>query len=380
MRIMILHSRYLSGDASGENRVVEDEARLLSNGGHEVRMWAPSARGLNGADLLRTGARAVWSRHAAAEVRRVARRFRPDVIHCHNLFPALSPAVLRTSSEAPVVMTLHNYRLLCLPATLLRDGRICESCVGRVPWPGVVHGCYRGSVPQSAGMALSIVTHRTVGSFDRVALFLAVSRFVRDKHVQAGFAPERIRVKPNFAWGIPRREGPGEYFLYLGRLSEEKDVGTLLTAWHRVRWPLLVVGDGPERSRLEAMAPAGVEFRQTVPPSVAAELLRRARAILLPSICYEGEPRVVLEAYAAGVPVVASGIGGLADLVPDGLSGIVASPRSPNAWAEAAERLSDDTESERLGEGAHQLWQERHSPERGLQELEAAYLESVGRR
>src|SRR5262245_48971897 len=127
MRVLVLHSRYLSGAVSGENRVVDDEVRLLREGGHEVSVFFPTRRASSlGAAL--EGFSAVWSRAAVERVRQITERQRPDIVHCHNLFPALSPAVIRAarSAGAAVVMTLHNYRLICLPATLLRKGKVCE--------------------------------------------------------------------------------------------------------------------------------------------------------------------------------------------------------------------------------------------------------------
>jgi glycosyltransferase involved in cell wall biosynthesis len=372
MRVLVLHSRYLSGTSSGENRVVEDEVELLRAAGHEVRLWAPSPEDAGGGWRLGLGARAVWSRPAVREVERLAAELRPDVVHVHNLYPMLSPAVLRTAA-APVVVTLHNYRLLCLPATFLRDGRACEDCLGRLPWPGVVHRCYRGSAPGSAALAASLGVHRRVGTFRHVSGFLAVSEFVRDKHADAGMDAARIRVKPNFVAPLPRREGPGGDFLYLGRLSPEKGLDRLVGRWRDIPGRLVVVGDGPDRARLEAAAPNTVEFVGAVPPDQVGGYLAQARALVLPSICYEGAPRTVVEAYAAGVPVIANRNGALPSVVADGVTGLLVDPGNPGGWRDALARLGDDAVSARLGEGAFAAWHSRYSPEQGLADLEAAY-------
>ena len=370
MRILVLHSRYASGHLSGENRVVADEARLLEQAGHEVCIWAPSGEGLRGARALRAGVQAVWSRAAA----NVVRDYRPDVVHCHNLFPLLSPAVLRQASgDAPVVVTLHNYRLLCLPATFVRDGRSCEDCLGRVPWRGAVYGCYRGSRAASTPLALSLTLHRAIGSFDRVSLYLAVSEFVREKHVQAGFPRARIRVKPNFVWPSERRCGPGGAFLYVGRLAPEKGIRQLVEAWRAVPAPLVVVGDGPDAKRLRSSLPPNVELRPPVPPEEIPRLLASARALVFPTLAYEGAPRAILEAFAAGVPVLARSVGAVPELVENGVSGLLLQSLEAAEVAAAAERLLDDTEAERMGEAAWATWRDRYSPERGLANLEEAY-------
>jgi glycosyltransferase involved in cell wall biosynthesis len=379
MRILVLHSRYLSGAVSGENRVVQDEVELLRKAGHQVCLWAPSPADVGGVRLLGLGASAVWSGRAVAALRDLVRRHRPEVVHCHNLFPMLSPAVVRAAAEkAAVVVTLHNYRLLCLPANLLREGTVCEACLGRLPWRGVRYRCYRGSALASGALAASLALHRRLGTFDQVKLYLAVSRFVRDKHLEAGFPPERVWIKPNFVWNASPRPGPGEYFLFLGRFSPEKDLDTLLEVWRSARGRLLLAGDGPDAARLRRTGPARVEFLPAQPPEEAAKLLARARALLLPSLSYEGAPRSLLEAYAAGVPVLANDIGALPELVEEGVSGLTLQPRDRDRWAAAIQRLEDDDECVRLGEGALRLWHERYSPERGLQELEVAYARSLG--
>jgi glycosyltransferase involved in cell wall biosynthesis len=319
--------------------------------------------------------RAVWSRKAVARVRSLLREVSVDVVHVHNLFPMLSPAILKEVRQRGVglVVTLHNFRFMCLPATLLRDGRVCEDCVGRLPWPGVIHRCYRSSLGGSAALGTSLTLHRTLGTFRGAGLYLAVSDFVRAKHTEAGFRAEQIRVKPNFAWATERRSGPGDYFLYLGRLSEEKGLAVQLEAWKEIDAPLLIAGDGPERPRLERMATGDVAFLGAVSPARAAELLRGARALVLPSTCYEGAPRTIPEAYAAGVPVITSRLGGLPEFVDDGRSGLLVAPGDVGALREAARRVIDDDLSNRLGEGAHRLWRERYSPEVGLRALEEAY-------
>lgn len=372
MRILVLHSRYATGPSSGENRVVDDEVELLRSGGHDVHLWSPMPDDSSTASRAGMAASAVWSRGAVAEVRRLARELEPDVVHVHNLFPLLSPAVLR-AGVAPTVVTLHNYRLLCLPAVFLRDGKACEDCLGKLPWRGVAHRCYRGSAAGSAALAASLGVHRAAGSFRRVGMFLAVSEFVREKHLEAGFDPDRIRVKPNFTTPLPRREGPGRDFLFLGRLSEEKGLDRLVGMWRDVPARLVVVGDGPERARLEAMAPDTVEFRGAVRSDEVPAFLAGARALVLPSICYEGAPRTVVEAYAAGVPVVANRWGALPSVVSDGETGLLAQPGDPGAWRAALESLLVDEISERLGAGAFSAWRTGYSPEQGLADLEAAY-------
>jgi len=357
---------------------VEDEARLLSEGGHDVHLFAPSVGQPSGVGLVSVAAGTVWSKASSAQVRQRIDEWKPDVVHCHNLFPALSPAVLRVARDGPpLVLTLHNYRLLCLPATFQRDGRLCEDCLHRAPWPGIVHRCYQDSAAASAVLASSILLHRAIGSFDRIRLFIAISEFVRAKHVEGGLSPGRIVVKPHFSWEMERREGPGEYFLYLGRLSPEKGVSTIVDAWRTVPSRLLIVGDGPAAGALRANAPPNVEFRGPVGADQVPDLLRRARAVLAPSIAHEGAGRVVVEAYAAGVPVLVSRSGGLPEIVQDGATGMILPPGDTAAWGEAARRLLEDAESERMGRVGWETWVRNYTPERALIDLQECYRKAM---
>jgi glycosyltransferase involved in cell wall biosynthesis len=249
--------------------------------------------------------------------------------------------------------------------------------LGKLPWRGVRYRCYRNSTLASGSLAASLSIHRALRTFERVKLFLAVSGFLRAKHIAGGFAPQDIVVKPNFAWPVERRRGPGEFFLYLGRLSPEKGLHGLLKAWPRQAGRLVVVGDGPDDRRLREVAPPEVEFRGSLGPQEAAETLRRARALVLPSLSFEGSPRTVPEAYAAGVPVVASRSGALPEVIDHGVTGLLAVPGDSSSWTEAIGSLSDDRKVKRLSDGAWQAWRERYSPERGLEALEASYQRAL---
>jgi hypothetical protein len=344
LRILTLHSRYLSGSVSGENRVVEDETSLFWEAGHQVRLWDPVPEGTTGVRLLRAGVGTIWSRRAVMTVRQLIEGLQPDIVHCHNLFPELSPAVLRTASSyaVPVVMTLHNYRSLCLPATFVRDGRICEDCLGRYPWPGVVHACYRGSTAGSAALAGSLSFHRTVRTFDRATMFVAVGEFVRRKHIEAGWPADRIHVKSNFAWPSKPREGPGEYFLVLGRLSPERAwparPGSRCRASPR-GWRRTTSGGAEGEHvvagrRIPGRSPGGVgSIVRQIERCWFLRLLRRTA---------RGIPKRMRRASRSSQRPRRT-----PDVVEDNASGVGAR-RAPR-WAEAADRLLDDAESQPWG-------------------------------
>ena len=377
VRVLILHSRYLSGAMSGENRVVDDEVEMLRRGGHDVTLLAPSADRLSTPALVgRTFASIGVARSVADHVRTE----KIDLVHCHNLYPTLGARVFHAaaSAGAAVLQTLHNYRWMCLAGTFYRDGHVCEDCLGRSTLPGVIHACYRGSRAESTVLSASIARTRAAGTLTSVDRFLAVSDFVRTKHVENGFPAERVVVKRNVVAPSDRRVGPGRYFLVLSRLSPEKGVAELVEAWGPDLGELRIVGDGPERAAIERLArDRGVDVERPVAPDEVPSLLLGARALLVPSVCYESSPRVAVEAYAAGVPVIASRIGGLPEAVVEGETGLTVRPGERGGWAEAARLLLDDDISCRFGEAAYTRWRSEFTPERGLAALESAYADAL---
>jgi glycosyltransferase involved in cell wall biosynthesis len=378
MRIAILHSQYRSGSLSGENRVVADEISLLRSAGHDVLSWCPIPDEGPPLSMAQLGFRAVWSRDAQSRVRALASRFRPDVVHVHNLFPMLSPAILDIGKTIPLVMTLHNYRLMCLPADLFRQSRQCELCIGHVPWKGVLFHCYRNSYLASAALALSLTAHRLASSFDGVRVFIAVSELVRRKHVEGGLPADRILVKGHFTWPTARRRGPGRYLLYVGRLSPEKGITWLAEAWQKSWGQLRIVGDGPEARTLRRLARTrAIELVGPRSPAEVSSDISRARAVVIPSLWSEPFGRSAIEAYAAGVPVIANAVGALSEVVVDGTTGLFVAPRS-EAWERAINQLQDDEESHRLGAGAYEAWLNEYSPPANLRQLERIYGEAAG--
>lgn len=331
MRCLLVHNSYQQ--AGGEDQVFRAEAGLLeAHGHHVVRYTAHNDRvgELGRVALART---TIWNGAAYREVRALLRRAQVELVHVHNTFPLISPAVhyAARAERVPVVQTLHNYRLVCPNALLFRDGRVCVDCVGKhVPVPGVVHACYRGSRAASGVTAAMLATHRALGTWTRaVDVFIALSEFAREQHIKGGLPAERIVVKPNFVDPDPGpREGDehGGYALFVGRLTPEKGVDTLLAAWERVgrTMPLRIVGDGPlaERVRAVAQRVAGVEWCGAQSRERVLAHMRGAGLLVVPSLWYEPFGVVVAEAFGVGLPVLASDLGNLLVMVREGDTGL----------------------------------------------------------
>lgn len=388
--MLLVHERYRQ--RAGEDAVFDAELELLRGMGHPVDALVvdndaiPDDPGLG--QKIRLGVETIWSRRGAGLVsRRLAAR-PVDVVHVHNTFPLLSPSIYGAvrSSGAAVVQTIHNYRPICPAATLFRDGRPCEDCVGRaVAWPSVVHGCYRDSRVQTLPIAAMLATQRVTRSWQNVDAFIALTEFAASKLAEGGLPADRIHVKANFIAPDPGpRTGAGEGFLFVGRLAPEKGIGTIIDAA-----PLLdpaivvrVVGDGPEEDRLRAAAtahpalrPAGRLDRSAVLAELAA-----CRALVFPSLWYEGLPMTLLEAFAVGVPVIAARIGAAAALVEDGVTGLTFEPgdhaalAARLAWAQA-----HPAEMAAYGQAARKRFEARYTADASHRRLLEIYATAQDR-
>jgi glycosyltransferase involved in cell wall biosynthesis len=381
LRILQVHTRYRY--EGGEDAVVRAEAALLAAADHEVVPYVaenPRRPGPAAAAMLASA----WNPAAARALRATARRVRPDVAHVHNTWFALTPAVAAALDGAgvPVVMTLHNYRIVCANASLFRDGRPCEDCVGSHPWHGVRHRCYRDSLASSTAAAATITVNRLLGTWERhVRVFLALNDFARQRFVSGGLPAGRVWVKPNSVADPGRRAGPpssSRTVLYVGRLTPEKGVGVLLDAWRRLGrdgLELVVIGDGPMRAELERRPPPAVRFLGRQEPAAVHEWMLRSRALVFPSWLYEGQPMSVLEAFAAGLPVLASRLGGNVELVGGVGDDWLVPARDPAALAEALAALTDGR-VDQAGARARGRYEQEFTGPHNLRLLEAAYQEA----
>jgi glycosyltransferase involved in cell wall biosynthesis len=389
VRVLLLHNRYQR--RGGEDTLFDAVGALLASRGHAVRPLEVTNADIGGAvSPLRAAGCAVWSPAAGRAVAQAVARFRPDVVHVHNFFPLLSPSVHRACrrSGVAVVQTLQNYRLLCPNALLFRDGHPCEECLGRaVPWPGVVHGCYRGSRLATAPVAAMVAVHRALRTWQRaVDVFVAPTEFVRRKFAEGGLDPRRIAVQPNLVEASPEPgDGQGGYALAVGRLSEEKGFDTLVAAWARLgrELPLKIVGDGPLLRALRAAAAEvapDVEWTGWAPAAEVRRLMRSAMLVVVPSRWYETFGNVIVEAFAAGAPVVAARHGAMAELVQDGRTGLLFEPGNAVELAAAVRWLaSSPRELGALRREARAEFEARYGEERYYARLLQIYARAIER-
>ncbi len=379
MNILIAHNAYQQ--RGGEDMVVEAEIALLRDHGHRVQVYAQHNDALKHMSQAAAAVTAIWSARSTRDIARLCRDFRPDVIHVHNTFPLISPSLYWSASRSgvPVVQTLHNFRLLCPQAIFLREGKICEDCIGKLPWRSVARKCYRESAAQSAVVAGMLATHRILGTFrDRVTRYIALNSFARDKYVAGGLPRERFRIKPNFVPSCAKpAHGVRNGGLYVGRLSSEKGVQILAAAVRELgSLPLQVLGSGPLEPMVREV------FRERYlgfePLARILQRMQSARYLVVPSICYENAPRTIVEAFSCGVPVIASRLGALADIVQDGVTGLLFTPgdaadlRAKLAWAEA-----HPAEMARMGQAARAEYEAQYTPERNYEILMDIYDDAI---
>jgi len=388
MHILVAHNFYK--EPGGEDQCVAAEVAMLKSHGHQVTQYCLSNNAIDGMGRLELASRTIWSRPAFRELRQMFRTHRPQIAHFHNTLPLISPAAYYAAraENVRVVQTLHNFRLCCANALLFRDGKVCEDCLGRaLAWHGIVHKCYRGSRAASSAIATMILAHRMLGTWrNAVDVYIALSEFSRRKLVEGGLHADQIAVKSNFAYPDPGPgAGKGGFAIYVGRLSAEKGVETLLAAWRNLgNGPLLkIVGDGPMGVAVQEAAAhnATVQWLRGVSHETVYELVGEAAFLVLPSQCYENSPRVVIEAFARGTPVIVSGLGAMAEIVDDGRTGLHFKPGDPEDLAgKVRSILADPAKLQRMRQAARQIFDQNFTADANHAILMAIYERAIDSR
>lgn len=391
MRILKAHNRYQQ--PGGEDTTFERETALLTQHGHEVITYERDNAEIatySRWQHIGLAASTLWSFESTRQLSVLIQRNRPDVAHFHNTFPLISPAAYHTCQRlgVPVVQSLDNPRLICPAATFYRDGQLCQDCLGKTPpWPGVVHACYRHSRSQTAVVAGMLTLHRWIKTWlSQVTRFVASTEFYRQQFIQGGLPAGKISVKPHFVTPDPglRDKYPGDYALYIGRLEPAKGIATLLEAWRELPDIVLKIrGGGPVREALEATVRkhhlSQVQLVERLSTQALFELIKGARALIWPSEgYYETFGLVAVEAFACGVPVIASRVGVNAEIVDDHRTGLHFEPGNSQDLAQKVRWLFEHPQQAiRLGKAARAVYEAKYTPERNYRLLMGIYHQVI---
>jgi glycosyltransferase involved in cell wall biosynthesis len=387
LRILGVHNYYLR--PGGEDTSFAQEMGLMERRGHEVVRFTRRNDELGGRSAIRMAADAVWNRESYRSLRGVVRKNRIDVVHFQNTFPVISPAAIHAAKAegAATVMSLRNYRLLCANSLLMRRGRPCELCVGRkVGWQGIRHRCYKDSRAASAAVVALNTFHRAIGTWTKkVDMFIALTEFARSKLIEGGLPAPRIAVNGNFLSPDPGSgTGSGRFFLYVGRLSEEKGIATLLDAWAGLvteDWKLVIVGSGPEDTRVtaaQALDPSIEWLGQRDSPEIM-ELMGEAVALVFPSRWYEGMPRTIIEAFSRGTPVLAFDLGAMREMIISGRTGFLGEPGDTEQLRLRLRRIIENPEEmTAMRVNCRAEYREKYTEDSSYDRLRAIYDRALG--
>jgi len=398
MKVLFVHNYYQSASPSGEDRAFQNEVKMQKNNGVEVRVYAR-----HNDEIVEYGtyekcwlpAENIWSIKTYRDLQRIMKKEKPDVAHFHNIWYLVSPSAYYACKDVgiPVVQTLHNYRFFCANGLLFRNGSVCESCIGKLGLKGIVNGCYRNSRLYSIPIVLVEGIHRILSTYNKVVdAYIALTEFSRKKYVECGIIPRKLFVKPNVLMDVPvpRYSNNGDV-VFVGRLSEEKGIDTLIAAVrhlrsNRINIPKIqIVGDGPFKRQLENTIKTqgidNIELAGHKEHREITDIVRSARFVVLPSLCYESFPLVIMEAYACGKPVVASRIGALAELVEGGKTGLLFEPGNARDLATKIRWLHEHEDAcVGMGMNARRVFDDKYTAKRNFEALMHIYKSVVPQR
>lgn len=386
--ILLVHNFYQSHAPSGEDLVFLEDEKLLRANGHQVTLFTPQSDAIKQFSPLKKARllwQITWSRESYRAIEELIRREKPDIAHIYNTFPLISPSIYFACRkyDIPVVQTVQHYRIFCATGLAFRDNRVCEECLEHGQLRALKYGCYRNSRLQTLPVTGMYWVHKSLGSWTKyVDMYVVPTEFMRRKYIQAGIATERVAVKPNFFVSLPEPSYEHEnYAIFLGRLSVEKGVRTLLTAWRELPdIPLKILGDGLLREEVEAAVDKGmaIEFLGQRSHEECLDWLRRATFMIMPSEWYEGFPMTIREAFACGKPVIASRLGAMAEIIEDGRTGLLFEPGNPHDLAAKVKWLANHKDQvAAMGRSARRECESKYNADKNYDILMSIYEKTL---
>ncbi len=389
MKILFVHNKYQQ--RGGEDVAVELESSLLSEKGHIVEiLFFDNAEIESGNNSLVKGVRAIYNRHSSRLLTKKVAEFQPDILHIHNLFFIASPSILYAAwkKNIPVVQTIHNYRLICANALLLRNNHPCEKCIHNIfPLSGIIYKCYRNSSSASALVTLITSWHKLIGTWQKkVDKYIALTHFAKNKldHSSLNPQPNQIVVKPNFIPDPGANHSVREnFFLFVGRLSPEKGANFLCEAFAKLQHQLIIAGDGPEKEKLEKQYSGftNISFIGQRERTAVLNLMGKCKALIIPSLWYEGLPFTMLEAFSFGTPVLASKLGGMEESIDAGKNGFLFQPNDPASIIDCIMHFLESTKYDPgIYTTTREIYLRKYHPESNYNSIMNIYEEVIKRK
>ncbi|MBF0120235.1 MAG: glycosyltransferase family 4 protein [Desulfobacterales bacterium] len=381
MKVLLIHNYYKW--SGGEDHVFLSEKALLENHGHEVLIYTKNNNELEKMNPLILGSKTIWNHDVYRELSEFVKKTKPNVVHFHNTFPIISPSAYYAikKKNIPIIQTLHNFRLFCLNSNLLYQQNICEQCMGKLfPWKGVLRSCYRSILPSLTLSAMNI-THQILNTWKKkVDIFIALTDFSRQKFIEGGLPDNKILIKPNFFKSeLQIKKRIGEYALFVGRLTDEKGINIIISAWEnlKIKIPLKIIGDGPLYSKIKKQNKE-IEFLGQISRDHVISFMAKAKFLILPSICYENFPMTIPEAYSNSLPIIASNLGVMSSLIINNKTGLHFKAGDSKDLASKVEwAWLNPCEMIRMGENALKEYKTKYSEEINYKMLMNIYHEAI---
>jgi len=384
MRVLIIHNSYK--EFGGEDSVVNNQVKLLTEKGDEVCSYIVDSKEIDNyskLDKLRLLKNAYSSPKTMRNITKIIKKFQPDIAHVHNVYPLISPVVYKVlhDNNIPMVQTLHNYRFICPNGLFFINGEICTKCLDKKNYYQCgFNKCYHDSYTQSFWYADIIAKGNKW--FKYIDRFISLNHFVKDMMIQRGFAEAKIAIVPNFSYRMDTEiesKSKEDYFLYLGRLSSEKGIETLLNAIDNTEGvKLYVAGDGVFKGKVMDLERKGnVKYLGLVSGEEKNLLIKNARALIVPSEWHENFPTVILESMSVGTPVIASRMGGMQYLVEDGRNGVLFKTGDCKDLVEKIKYLSNDLVASKMSKMALEIYENKYTPEIVYNEMMKVYRDVV---
>lgn len=380
MRILFVHNFYKH--AGGEDQVFWAEIDLMKSHGHDVHSYTVDNDTINSLwTKINTTLHLSYSSKSKKNFSITLKKINPDIVHCHNFFPLLTPSIFDACREdrIPAVLTLHNYRLVCPSVYLSKNNKPWELSIKKNPYWAVPYKVYQNSFIGTAAIAYMINYHKKRKTWQKkLDHIITLTKFAKNKFIESGFSPNNMVVKPNFI-SDPLKENNtrGQFALFIGRLSQEKGIEFLLESWKEIDFPLKIVGDGPMMGNVKLQG-NNVEFLGKIPNKSVKTLLQKAQFLVFPSQWYEGFPMVLVEAMACGTPVLVTNIGSMQEIITDELNGLHFELGNQKQFIEKVHQLmKDESLCQFLGDNGRSAYLENYTPDVNYQQLISIYQNSI---